>query len=63
METTFERYEYPLKDSEGEYVGSYTIKKGVTPKKLKGEKLVETFTANIYSRKEWKTIIDNTREY
>lgn len=41
-------YEYPLKTPNGyEYTGSYTIKEGVKPLGFKGEKLVQTFTAEV----------------
>ncbi len=44
----FERYEYPLKDANGnEYNGSYTIKEGVKPLKLKDEKLVQKFETEV----------------
>ena len=44
----FQRYEYPLKDINGNiYYGSYTIKVGVKPLGFKGEKLVQTFEAEV----------------
>lgn len=44
----FKRYEYPLKDDNGnEYVGSYTIKENVKPLGFKGEKLVDKFEAKV----------------
>lgn len=44
----FKVYEYPLKTPNGyEYQGSYTIKENVKPLGFKGEKLVDTFTAEV----------------
>lgn len=42
----YRRYEYPLKDKNGNvYYGSYTIKEGVKPLGFKDEKLVQKFEA------------------
>ena len=47
----FKRYEYPLKDNNGnDYYGSYTIKVGVKPLGFKNEKLVQTFEATVKSK-------------
>ena len=56
MKTTFNRYEYPIKDTNGQtYRGSYTIKKGVKPLGYTQEKLVQTFTTEIIDfKKEWE---------
>ena len=44
--TKYKRYEYPLKDKNGQtYYGSYTIKEGVKPLGFKDEKLVQKFEA------------------
>lgn len=51
--TTFNVYEYPLKDREGNvYYGSYTIKDGVKPLHFKGEQLVDTFEAEVSKNEE-----------
>lgn len=63
MEITFNRYEYPIEDENGIDVASYTIKEGISPLKYKDEKLVQTFTATIYSKKEWNDIVSSLREY
>ena len=48
MKTVLKRYEYPIKKLNGEvYYGSYTIKEGVAPMNFKGEKLIQTFEANV----------------
>jgi len=45
---TFNVYEYPLKDVNGNtYYGSYTIKNSIKPLGFKGEQLVDTFTATV----------------
>lgn len=40
----FKVYEYPIKDKNGTYLGSYTIKNDLPPLGYKGEKLVQAFT-------------------
>lgn len=40
-------YEYPLKDDEGTYLGSYTIKEDVKPLGFKGERLVDELEITI----------------
>ena len=48
MLQTLKVYEYPLKTQDGKtYQGSYTIKENVKPLGFKGEKLVDTFTAEV----------------
>ena len=45
---TFKVYEYPLKDVNGKtYFGSYTIFNSVEPLGFPGERLVDTFEAEV----------------